>query len=513
MRFLSVLLIFLVSLASAADLGETELRGKQIFLHGNSGDDTPISAFLGIDRVELPASAVPCASCHGADGRGRPEGGVVPSNIRWSELAKPYGHEHGYGRRHPVFDEASVAAAITGGIDPAGNALDYAMPRYGMAQADLDALIAYLKRLETDFDPGVSETGGRLATMLPLSGPAMAEGEAIRAVLNAYTEKLNGGGGINGRAVELQVIPLGETREQSIANVRAALQMPGVFALVAVYSAGIESEITALLEEKGIPLVGPMPRALDTDLLRSPQIFSLYSGYAELMRSLSRFAVRSSGDQRRRQVIVGPDNDLLRNVATMIGVRKNDAMTTLPYPATGFDLAAAVAGVSETDDILFLGGAADLGRFLDALAEAGPVPRLFLPASAVTPALMQAPAKFNGRLFVAYPTLPGDVSQDGRALYASLGEHGALPAVHLSSQIAALAAARVLAGAMQRSGRALNRERLGTELEGMSEFATGLTPPISFSLNRRIGALGAHIARVDLDLGRPVPVSAWQAFD
>ena len=501
------ILILLVAIAAGAtDLNETEQRGKQIFLSGTSQTGTPITALLGIDRTELPASAAPCASCHGIDGRGRPEGGVVPSNITWSELSKSYGHEHDYGRRHLAFDEASVAVAITKGTDPAGNRLDVAMPHYRMGQDDLEGLIAYLKRLEFELDPGVGERTVQLATLLPLSGPAAPQGEAVRAVLTAFVQQLNAGGGVNGRSIELQVIALGETPEQTAASFRGALQSRGVFALVAIYSQGAETELAELLEEYEVPVVGSVSQSASWTQMRSPQMFYLYAGNAELMRSLSQFALSEDQDGQRRQVVVGPDNGLLADVSDYAAI-------SLPYAYMKFDAAAIVSQINAADDVLFLGTARELEQFLAVLAESAKVPRLFLPAASATAALLNAPQVFNGRIFVGYPTLPGDVSDTGRQSYATLGAQAKLSTAHLPSQISALAAAKVLVEAMQRSGHALSRERLTAELEGMHRFATGLTPPISFSLNRRIGARGAHIVRLDLEAGRLVPETAWQTLD
>ena len=79
---------------------------------------------------------------------------VTAGNLTWSYLTKPYGHNEG-GRNHPAFSEASFTRMLTAGLDPAGNRLSVAMPTYGMTQQDMADLIAYLKRIETDFDPRI----------------------------------------------------------------------------------------------------------------------------------------------------------------------------------------------------------------------------------------------------------------------------------------------------------------------------------------------------------------------
>ena len=52
---------------------------------------------------------------------------------------------------------ASFIRSLTAGVDPAGNKFTVAMPTYRMSQEDMANLIAYLKRIETDTDPGLTD--------------------------------------------------------------------------------------------------------------------------------------------------------------------------------------------------------------------------------------------------------------------------------------------------------------------------------------------------------------------
>jgi hypothetical protein len=112
--------------AAAQTLTPAEQRGKQIYLDGAEG----VVALVGRDDTKLPASRMPCAGCHGRDGAGRPEGGIVPPDIRWGRLTKPYAQRHANGRTHLPYDESALLTAIMQGRDPAGNAPDPTMPRY-----------------------------------------------------------------------------------------------------------------------------------------------------------------------------------------------------------------------------------------------------------------------------------------------------------------------------------------------------------------------------------------------
>jgi len=67
----------------------------------------------------------------------------------------------------------------------------------------------------------------------------------------------------------------------------------------------------------------------------------------------------------------------------------------------------------------------------------------------------------------------------------------------------------VLVQGLKESGRRLSRELLIEALEGLYEYSTGLTPPLTFGPNRRVGAHGAYIVAVDLDERRFAGDPVW----
>ena len=90
------------------------------------------------------------------------------------------------------------------GLDPSGRTLDSAMPRYALTRADLDDLVAYLRELGRDSDPGITDQTIVVGTFL---APPSSMGElnvAVKSVLTAYFQEVNQRGGIYGRAVELR---------------------------------------------------------------------------------------------------------------------------------------------------------------------------------------------------------------------------------------------------------------------------------------------------------------------
>src|SRR5215213_6975657 len=163
-----------------------ERRGRAIYLRGESASGQEIQAVVG--EVDVPASTMTCAGCHGARGEGKTEGGVTAGNLTWANLVKPYGHTHPTGRKHGPFDEAAFVRAVTDGVDPSGNNMLAAMPRFKMSSEDVADLIAYVKRIEDDRDPGISDASVKVGTILPSKGSLAELGAAMRDVLAAFFE-------------------------------------------------------------------------------------------------------------------------------------------------------------------------------------------------------------------------------------------------------------------------------------------------------------------------------------
>jgi len=497
-----------------AALSAAQIRGKQIYLQGMSPSGGEITAYVGTEGVALPASAVPCASCHGPDGLGRPEGGLIPPDIRWSQLTKTYGHVHEDRRRHPAFDEAGLARVLRTGLDPADNRLDQSMPLYKMSDGDMADMVVYLKYLEKDSDPGVDDQRIQVASLLPLQGPQGALGRAMAQVMHAYFEEVNERGGVFGRRIELLAVPYGASPETTLNNLRLALEREGVFALVGAYTVGLDEELLELLREEGVPLIGPF--TLDPgDEVINAATFYLYPGFVEQARVLADEALKEAPAGEARVVLAGPLGDhvdrLVKAVREQVGGRTSAEPLTVRYAAGEMDAEAVAERVaaSTSDSLFFFGDQTELDALLTALAARQQSPRLYLLSSFVPRPLFDAPPVFHQRIFLAYPTLASDISATGRAEYQDLARDHALPQDHVQAQIAAYAAGKLLVEGLRRTGRDLNRLELVDALEELYGYETGLTPPLSYGPNRRIGARGAYIVAVDLLKKSYQPVGGW----
>ena len=150
----------------------------------------------------------------------------------------------------------------------------------------------------------------------------------------------------------------------------------------------------------------------------------------------------------------------------------------------------------EIDTVFFLGPEAV--AMVKEAETASWTPSIFMLGSLVGKNIADAvTVKTKDRTFLAFPTVPSDISEAGAAEYRDLLQRNKLQPGHAAAQASAIAAARVLVHALELCGKDLSRERLITTLEGLYEYDTGLMPKITFGPNRRIGALGAYVVTID----------------
>jgi ABC-type branched-subunit amino acid transport system substrate-binding protein len=492
-----------------------EKRGKEIYLRGRSTSNQKITANLVTARVQMPATAMPCASCHGLDGRGKSEGGVIPSNITWEALTKPGGIRHPNRREYPPYTDHLLDRAITRGLDPAGNPLAFVMPRYGMSREDLVALRTYLKRLGKNQDPGVTETRIRVGTILPAKGPLAPMGQAMQAVMLAYFDEINAQGGIHNRRIELQAAKSADRASATRRNAAQLLEEEPVFAMVGAFLNGAGNELVALIEEEEVPLVGPLTRF---PLVPSPpnrHLFYLYSGLEDQARVLVDFAAQTLPTRNPHVAILSPEHERLVNVREAIEVQGKKAgwnsVTTFRYPPGRFDAGQFATQLSRegADAVFFLGSGGEASALMKEAEKLPWTPTIFLPGSLVGTGIFDSPVRFTKKIFLSFPSLPSDHTRTGVMEYRVLAEKHQLPARHLRAQVLAYCAAKILVKGLEQAGKDLSREGLIMALEGLYEFDTGLTPPITYGPDRRIGALGAYVVGIDLEKKAFVSLSKW----
>jgi ABC-type branched-subunit amino acid transport system substrate-binding protein len=496
-------------------LTEQERRGRAIYLRGESAAGREIVAAVG--ELDVPASTMTCAGCHGARGEGKTEGGVTAGSLVWSHLVKPYGHTHPSGRKHSnPFNESSFIRAVSNGVDPDANDLLAAMPRYRMSAADMADLIAYLKRIETDLDPGLSDAGLRVGVVLPAGGALAETGAAMRDVLAAYFDNVNGRGGVYNRKIELRVAEAGDDGAATAAAAHAFARREQVFAFVGGISVGADAELAALARAEEIPFVAPSTLTPQTQPPPNRYVFYLLSGVGEQARALVNFAASRAELKKTRAAIVYAEGALAAAAAaaTEDQAKKSGwgAVTNQGYKAADFDAAQLARRLRQegAESVFVFGAGGEASALVKEAAAVGWTPHVFslgMMTGRDLPGVV--PAGFRDKIFLAFPSIPSDMSPAGVAEFRALQEKYKFARRHLAAQLSAFAAAKIFVEGLQRVGRDLSRERLVTALESFYDFETGVSPRLTFGPNRRVGAAGAYVVTIDPEKKEFVPASAW----
>lgn len=498
------------------ELTPQERRGKAFYLRGESSSEQEITAMMG--EIDVPATTLPCAGCHGARGEGITEGGVTAGNMTWSYLTKPYGHADDGGRKHPAFTETSFIRMLTAGVDPAGNKLAVAMPTYRMSQPDMADLIAYLKRIETDTDPGISDSNIVIGTLLPDKSALTGLAQSMEDVLQAYFTEVNSRGGIYNRKIELRVMH-GDTAATPI-NMKKLVDDDQVFALVSGLTAGAEESVAALSQEKEVPFIGPSTLLPQRTLPLNRYMFYLLPGLKEQARTLVSYASKKTGSAKSRVAVVYPDSEFSKGIASSIEEQCKKvgwlSTTKVIYSREGFNASQYVNDLArkDVDTIFFLGPGADAEAVFKEAESLNWKPSVYMLGSLVgrnIPELI--PESLTDKVYLAFPTIPADVTAAGAAEYSALLQKYKLKGGHAAAQASAIAAARLLVHALELCGKDVSRECLVTKLEGLYEYETGLMPRITFGPNRRIGVLGAYIVTIDPKKKLFPATAEWIAID
>ena len=495
-----------------AALSAQEEAGRAIYEDGRSAFGDAFAGRMGMGGQAVPGAAVRCANCHGSDGLGRPEGGVRPPDITWSTLTRAGGHAHEDGRHHPPFDEAAIERALVRGEDSAGNRLDPTMPRFDIGPRDLEALVAYLKRLEHLRDPGVRSDVLRIGTLLPAAGSFAKAGQAVKGLLRAYFERINAAGGIYGRKLELVPREYASRTEAAVA-LRTLASEGDVFALLAPFAAEIEQELVGVANAAHMPVVGPLSLLGDDPGSRNAYVFYLLAGVGELAQVLGQHVEASR--RAHAAVLLYPDEPPWRAQADAIqqglAAQGWGRLSRLAFRAGAFDAEALrrELALREASSVFVLGPGADLRAIAGMTAAAAQGPLLILVPGPLASGAVDLPPALARRVLLAYPTLPLDQKPAALREYAALFRGRESEAGYQVLQVPAYSSAVLLVEMLRRIGRDVTRDKLVAALESVQGFDAGLVPALSYNARRRVGALGGYVVAQDVEWGSYRPVGGF----
>jgi ABC-type branched-subunit amino acid transport system substrate-binding protein len=159
--------------------------------------------------------------------------------------------------------------------------------------------------------------------------------------------------------------------------------------------------------------------------------------------------------------------------------------------------------------VLYFGGPREATAFAEEAEHRAWRPLFLAPATMAGSALQGAPPGFLPPSS-AFPFQPPDPASSRMAEFFSLGRKHGLGEEHRLFQLLAYSGAILLEEGIKRSGRGVTRETFVDSIGNVWKFETGVTPPLTYTPNRRSGATGAAILGVDRETRRLVPAAPWR---
>ncbi|HEX7831816.1 MAG TPA: c-type cytochrome [Thermoanaerobaculia bacterium] len=246
--------------------------GEAIYRTGATPGGEIIAGMAG-GEVRVSATVVPCSNCHGADGRGSIEGGIVSPDIRWQSLSKPYKVAATLGRERAPYTKKQLVRAIAMGIDSSGNTLAPVMPRFAMTSEQMSALIGYLEALDTKPVPGVSDARVRVGVLAP---------QEVMPALETFFAKQS----VYGRRIE--PVSIG-------ADLRAAIRNDDLLAIAPAFVANDAEKLARIADEEQIPMLTTMTSHPANGAKSFRWTRDLFGGVDDQKRALTKFANETLG--------------------------------------------------------------------------------------------------------------------------------------------------------------------------------------------------------------------------
>src|SRR5205085_7765444 len=218
-------------------------------------------------------------------------------------------------------------------------------------------------------------------------------------------------------------------------------------------------------------------------------IFYLLPGMTEQARALVNFSSQRQTTAKASVALVYSESEIGKAAASAVEEQCKTVgcgeLKKVSYARAKFDAPTLVRTLKGAGTVFFFGSAGDETAFIKEADAASWRPDLFLLGTLTGRDLVASiPSGFGGKVFLAFPTIPADVTQEGEGELRALASKYKFPLRHTAAQLSALAAAKVLAEGLERGGKDLSREKLITALEGLYDYETGLTPRLTFGPNR-----------------------------
>ena len=155
---------------------------------------------------------------------------------------------------------------------------------------------------------GISKTAISLGQSVAMTGPGATLALPFAQGARLYFDRVNAGGGINGRKIELSTLDDMGKPDTAVANTRKLLEQK-VFSLFGYYGSPQVTAVNVLLKDTDVLLFAPMAGADELRGSLYPNVYSVRPGYSEEAAVITRHA--ETLGMRKLAILHGKDPESL----------------------------------------------------------------------------------------------------------------------------------------------------------------------------------------------------------
>jgi len=361
-------------------------------------------------------------------------------------------------------------------------------------------------------ETGVTDTEIRIGMWTPLSGPVALLGQSARDAVRLWAKEVNDKGGIHGRKINFISYDDAGSPQEAQTVIRRLIDQDQVFMLISGSVSGSTLPVRQTITREKVPFVSSISSNVNLMKPFSRYIFRIYAN--EDSQALGMVDWMMEHEKLKRPAIIYNSNDYGVGGFQIFQERLKEKYKISPAAAERYnpgdqDFSAQLLRIkgADPDGLLIYAFAQEAGIIVRQAKELGIGAKLFGGGGTSTP-LLQRGAGQAAAGFVSVLVVPeiADSSQKPAVvayrdkLKATLYPDGFPPGRPSEYDLAGYAAGKVTEAALEKVGKDLSRESFVDALEGIKNFDTGMTFPISYSKDNHEGTTEVEIIRVQPDL-------------
>lgn len=345
--------------------------------------------------------------------------------------------------------------------------------------------------------PGVSDKEILLGTTMPLTGSGAAGGLGAREGQQAFYDKLNKEGGIQGRQVKLNILDDAYDPSTAQKQMRQLVENDKILAVSGGEGTPNFLGVVPYLKRQGVPAIAPYAPSDTLGKPDVPNVFMATVDYVTEFEILTDYALQQG--QVSKMALVGVAGNVGDNAQEGMQNALKDKGIDLTYVpetpgTTDFTPIASQLKQSGAEWVFLILTNADTGGLLQAMSRVGYTPRTAAWAGMSDDSYIKEFGPLSQDMVVALETAALDspdpkVKQFVSDFTAQTG--------HAPTKFNELGwvQAELTAEALEQA-KGLSRPCVVEALEGISGFETGILPPVTWGKDDRSGVDAVGIGQI-----------------